>query len=116
MAGIERKLNVLSIDEKMKILKFLDGNPLMKESEIAVKFVVPASTISTIIKNREVVEHSESAFLPDSVCEEWIKDIPALVKGYEPKNIFSADEMGLFYQSVPDKTAMFKDESKAKFV
>ncbi|GBN89658.1 Tigger transposable element-derived protein 4 [Araneus ventricosus] len=57
MAGVKGKLNVLSIDEKMKILKFLDENPLMKKSEIAVKFGVPSSTLSTIIKNREVVEH-----------------------------------------------------------
>ncbi|GBO44646.1 Tigger transposable element-derived protein 4, partial [Araneus ventricosus] len=53
---------------------------------------------------------NESASLPESVCEEWIKDIPAIVKGYEPKNIFNADETGLFYQCLPDKTAMFKDE------
>ncbi|GBL96993.1 Tigger transposable element-derived protein 4 [Araneus ventricosus] len=53
---------------------------------------------------------SESASVPESVCEEWIKDIPALVKGYEPKNILNADETGLFYQCLPDKTAMFKDE------
>ncbi|GBM71597.1 Tigger transposable element-derived protein 4 [Araneus ventricosus] len=52
----------------------------------------------------------ESASVPESVCEEWIKDIPALVKGNEPKNIFNADETGLFYQCLPDRTAMFKDE------
>ncbi|GBM91277.1 Tigger transposable element-derived protein 4 [Araneus ventricosus] len=52
----------------------------------------------------------ESASVPESVCEEWIKDIPVLVKGYETKNIFNADETGLFYQCLPDKTAMFKDE------
>ncbi|GBM33876.1 hypothetical protein AVEN_5921-1 [Araneus ventricosus] len=160
MAGVKRKLNVLSIDEKMKILKFLDGNPLMKKSEIVVKFGVPASTFSTIIKNRKVVEHrflsnkkaikkvenvlfriwtnasrnvlrndqgipisgqmmqkkaedfakelghgehfegsngwlesfknrrnivfrklcDEGVSVPESMCEEWIKDIPALVK------------------------------------
>ncbi|GBO05028.1 Tigger transposable element-derived protein 4 [Araneus ventricosus] len=53
---------------------------------------------------------SEKASIPESVCEEWIKDIPALVKGYEPKNIFNADETGLFYKCLPDKTTMFKDE------
>lgn len=169
----------------MKILTFLSENPLMKKREIAIKFGVPASTLSTIIKNREVVEQkflshkkakkSRKCTFPDvdecvkkwftqcrdqgipisgqmmqrkaedfakelghgsdfkgsngwlesfknrheivfrklcgeSVCEEWIKDIPALVKGYKPKDIFNADETGLFYQCLPDKNAMFKDE------
>ncbi|GBN23658.1 hypothetical protein AVEN_61436-1 [Araneus ventricosus] len=53
---------------------------------------------------------SESASAPESVCEECIKDIPALVKGYEQKNIFKADETGLFHQCLSDKTVMFKDE------
>ncbi|XP_042901996.1 tigger transposable element-derived protein 4-like [Parasteatoda tepidariorum] len=53
----------------------------------------------------------ERASVPESVCEDWIKNIPDLVKGYEPKNIFNADETGLFYQCLPDKTAMFKDEA-----
>ncbi|GBM47038.1 Tigger transposable element-derived protein 4 [Araneus ventricosus] len=52
----------------------------------------------------------ESASVPESVCEEWIKDIPALAKGYEPNNIFNTGETRLLYQRLPEKTAMFKDE------
>ncbi|GBM46776.1 Tigger transposable element-derived protein 4 [Araneus ventricosus] len=32
------------------------------------------------------------------------------MKEYEPKNIFNADETGLFHECLHDKTAMFKDE------
>ncbi|GBL72594.1 Tigger transposable element-derived protein 4 [Araneus ventricosus] len=65
-------------------------------------------------KNRhKIIFHKlcgESAFVPESVCEEWIKYIPALVRGCEPKNIFNADATGLFYQCLPEKNVMFKDE------
>lgn len=53
---------------------------------------------------------SESASVSKEMCEEWILDNPALVKGYRPKDIFNADKTGLFYQCLPDKTAMFKNE------
>ncbi|XP_042913841.2 tigger transposable element-derived protein 6-like, partial [Parasteatoda tepidariorum] len=164
MAGAKRKLNVLSIEEKMKILTFLDGNPLMKKNEVAVKLGLPESTLSTIIKNREAVEQkfhssnknvkkSRKCTFPDvdecvlkwfTQCRssgilisgqimqrkvedfakelghednfkgsnEWIESFKNRhVKGYEPKNIFNADETGLFYQCLPDKTAIFKDEA-----
>lgn len=31
--------------------------------------------------------------------------------GYEPQNIFNADETGLFYRVLPDKTFAYKGES-----
>lgn len=43
MEGVKRKLNVLSIEEKMKTLTYLDKNPLMKKKQHCsqmVKFVV----------------------------------------------------------------------------
>jgi len=56
MAGLKRKLNVLPIEEKIKILKFLDENKLKKKTEIAAYFKIPTSTLSTLIKNRETIE------------------------------------------------------------
>lgn len=53
---MKKKLNVLSIEEKMKIRTLLGINPLMKENKVAWKFGFPASTSSRIVKNREMVE------------------------------------------------------------
>lgn len=52
MASHKRKLNVLPIQKKIQILDFLDQNPLLKKGDVAKKFDIPASTLSTIIKNK----------------------------------------------------------------
>lgn len=57
-----------------------------------------------------LVNFAVKVHLSKEMCEEWILDNPALVKGYKPKDIINADKTGLFYQCLPDKTAMFKNE------
>ncbi|GBN15128.1 hypothetical protein AVEN_160918-1 [Araneus ventricosus] len=61
MTGEKRKLNVLSVEDKIKVLKFLDENKLKKKVEIAAYFKIPSSTLSTIIKNRETIEKNYDA-------------------------------------------------------
>ncbi|XP_046661293.1 tigger transposable element-derived protein 4-like [Homalodisca vitripennis] len=53
----------------------------------------------------------ESASVDDNVCTEWSQKLPDLVKGYKPDDIFNADETGLFYQCLPDKTLTFKGDT-----
>ena len=36
--------------------------------------------------------------------------LPTILSNYEPRNIFSADESGLFYQALPKKTLHLKGE------
>lgn len=57
MAGMKRKLNFLAIEEKLKIPTFLGENPLMKykKKELGQSLVF-RQTLSTIIKNREMME------------------------------------------------------------
>ncbi|XP_044576156.1 tigger transposable element-derived protein 4-like [Cotesia glomerata] len=52
----------------------------------------------------------ESASINTEVCEEWISELLSLLKDYEPRDIFNADETGLFFKCLPDKTLLFKDE------
>lgn len=55
----------------------------------------------------------ESASVPTSVIEDWLQTLPSLLQGYDPADIFNADETGLFFQCLPNKTAIFKgDECK----
>jgi hypothetical protein len=35
--------------------------------------------------------------------------LPDFIKGYEPKNVFNADETGLFYKAMPKKTMFYKN-------
>ena len=50
-----------------------------------------------------------------SVCEETVDTwrtvtLPSLLEGYEACNVFNADETGLFFKLLPDKTLTFKNE------
>ena len=53
----------------------------------------------------------ESAAVPQNVCDKWVEDeLPSLTENVHPVDIFNADETGLFYQCLPNKTAVFKGE------
>ncbi|GBN20177.1 Tigger transposable element-derived protein 4 [Araneus ventricosus] len=58
----------------------------------------------------------ENQSLSDELCSEWIKNLPGLLQEYSPDNILNADEIGLFFKALPDKTAVFqgKHEDKVK--
>ncbi|GBL81416.1 Tigger transposable element-derived protein 4 [Araneus ventricosus] len=53
----------------------------------------------------------ESQSVSDELCSEWIKNRPGLLQEYSPDNIFNADETGLFFRELPDKTAVFQGET-----
>jgi len=45
------------------------------------------------------------------VCNQWTEDLPALLQGYSPDDIFNADESGLFYyKCLPNKTFALKGD------
>lgn len=54
---------------------------------------------------------SESASVSDNVCTEWKQKLRDLIENYEPKNIFNADETGLFFKCLPDRTMCFKGDA-----
>lgn len=39
--------------------------------------------------------------------EEWIRTLAIRTKEYTPDNIYNADEMGIFFWCMPDKTLEF---------
>ncbi|GBL74310.1 Tigger transposable element-derived protein 6 [Araneus ventricosus] len=45
-----------------------------------------------------------------SSCEEWLSELPSLLKDYKTDDVFNANETGLFFQCFPNKTAVFKGE------
>ncbi|XP_046391623.1 tigger transposable element-derived protein 6-like [Ischnura elegans] len=174
MANTTKKRRQLSIETKLQILESVDTGE--KETAIAERFNIPASTLSTgperkrsrSCKNdeldRKVFEwftevrsaniplsgsilqdraktialklgiddfHSsngwlsrfkrrwnlttlrvcgEEAAVDVAVVEEWKKNLPSLVAGYDPKDIFNADESGFFYNLLPDSTLATKGE------
>ncbi|GBN62143.1 Tigger transposable element-derived protein 4 [Araneus ventricosus] len=53
----------------------------------------------------------KSQSVSDELCSEWIKNLPGLLQEYSPDNIFNADETGLSFKALPDKTAVFQGET-----
>ncbi|XP_057324247.1 tigger transposable element-derived protein 4-like [Microplitis mediator] len=148
----KRKLTTLTLQEKFDVINTVKTG--MKKKDVAAQYGIPASTLSTIIKNEaEILLRYEKsgnisykrrrvAEFPD--LEEglltWFKqcrDKNISVSGpvlrekaeeyskllghnsfrasngwldYEPKDIFNADETGLFFKCLPDKTLIFKNE------
>ncbi|XP_046976413.1 tigger transposable element-derived protein 6-like [Vanessa cardui] len=52
----------------------------------------------------------ESKSVDQGVCNQWTEDLPNLLEGYEPDDIYNADETALFFKCLPDKTFTFKGE------
>ncbi|GBO12383.1 hypothetical protein AVEN_31125-1, partial [Araneus ventricosus] len=52
----------------------------------------------------------ESASADASSCEEWLSEFPSFLKDYKADYVLKADETGLFFQCLPNKTAAFKGE------
>lgn len=51
--SVKRTLKTLSLDEKFKLIKEVESGS--KKKDVAVKYGVPASTVSTILKNKETI-------------------------------------------------------------
>lgn len=53
----------------------------------------------------------ESNDVSEVDCEKWKKDVlPNLLKKYCERDVFNADESGLFFKCLPDKTLTFKNQ------
>ncbi|XP_046667060.1 tigger transposable element-derived protein 4-like [Homalodisca vitripennis] len=52
----------------------------------------------------------ERGAVDDDVVVDWKASLPDLIKDYDPKNVFNADETALFFKCLPDKTYEFKEE------
>ena len=54
----------------------------------------------------------ESAAVDDEDAQEWIsKILPRYISKYAPCDVFNADECGLFFKLMPDKSYVFKGET-----
>lgn len=98
----------------------VDGNILREKARsIAARmciknFVASNGWISRFKERHGLVYKKlagESAAVDGSAVEEWGKNLPELVEGYEPKDVYNADETGLFFNCLPDRTLALKGES-----
>jgi hypothetical protein len=53
----------------------------------------------------------ESAEVSVKSTDAWLESLPSLLEGYEPRDVYYADEAGLFFNVLPDRTLVYKGES-----
>ena len=58
--------------------------------------------------------HGEAEFVDQNGVDEWQTNcLPALLKQFKAEDIFNADETGLFYRCLSDRTHVFKNDKCA---
>ena len=58
--------------------------------------------------------HGEKRAVDTEGAESWTSQfLPSIVEGYEPHNIFNADESGLFYKTTPTGSLVDKGEERS---
>jgi hypothetical protein len=55
----------------------------------------------------------DRAEVSEEVVEDWKKRLPTLCDGYEPCDIFNADESGFFFRAIPNKSMVQKGDDRA---
>ena len=74
------------------------------------KVVIVQSRVHCIL-NISAFFKGEGNDVTESMTAPWKETVlPAIISNYEPRNIFNADEFGLFYQVLPKKTLNLKGE------
>jgi hypothetical protein len=54
---------------------------------------------------------TESAAVDSESKEVWLEGLPTLLEGYEPRDIYDAEEMGLFFNVLSNRTLALNGES-----
>lgn len=100
--------------------KITIGGPILQEKaqQFAVelgheKFRASNGWLQNFKKRNEIVFRKicgESGSVNETVCDDWKDKLAELTAGYDPEDIFNADETGLFYKCLPDKTLLFKGD------
>ena len=53
-------------------------------------------------------QHGEKQDADDFSAERWVMEaLPDIIKDCEPRNVFNADETGLYWRAIPDGTLAF---------
>ena len=52
----------------------------------------------------------ESNDAPQAAIDDWQKKLPAILAGFDPCDVFNADETALFFQLLPSKTYTYKGD------
>jgi hypothetical protein len=86
--------------------------------DIAKRLGLPANTLNSIFaKNhiREQIQKCGNACKKRKTGKECtfaeLESLPSFLEGYEPRDVYNADETGLFFNVLPERTLAYKGET-----
>ena len=96
------------------------SGPLLKEQalkfarELGIESFKASDGWLTCFKTRNCIVYKAISGEAKDVniidVEEWKARLPALCIGYKPEDIFNADETGLFFRALPNRTLAFRNQ------
>ncbi|XP_046406279.1 tigger transposable element-derived protein 4-like [Ischnura elegans] len=96
----------------------IDGVILKEKAKIATQLNVENFKASkgwiSRFKNRHGLVFKklvgESAEVNAESTDDWLESLPLILEGYDPRDLYNADETGLFFNVLPDRTLAYKGE------
>ena len=98
----------------------IDGTTLREKAKIiATQLNVDNFSVSNGWVSRFRVQHGlvfkklagENAEVSVESIDAWLESLPSLLGGCEPRDVYNADETGLFFNVLPDRTLAYKGQS-----
>jgi hypothetical protein len=113
-----RKKRVRTLHDRLKLIHEVENNPGEKHVDIAKRLGLPANTLNCIFakKNdireyRNVVTLVRNEKLAKECTFAELESLPSLLEGYEPRDVYNADEMGIFFNVLLERTLAYKGET-----
>ncbi|VDI72849.1 Hypothetical predicted protein [Mytilus galloprovincialis] len=109
----KRTRKELSIENKMDLIKDSEAVPKISQKDLSLKYGIVKATVYDILKRKDTYRTQyeenigicgESADVNLNVVAEFKSKLAEIVKAYDPRDTFNADETGLFFRALPDKT------------
>ena len=54
----------------------------------------------------------EAAEVPKHVVADWAQHLPAITEGYQLADIYNADETGLYFRALPNRSMVVRDDPR----
>jgi hypothetical protein len=107
------------LHDRLKIIHQVEKNHGEKRVDIAKRLGLPTSTLNTILaKKNDIREQIQKC---GNTCKKLktskestfaeLESLPSLLEGYEPRDVYNADETGLFFNVLPERTLAYKGET-----
>jgi hypothetical protein len=70
-----------------------------------------ARKVSGTSRHKHRAIGGESATVDPAIVDDWKTRLPLIIDKYAPENVYNADETGLFFKALPDRSLVMAKET-----